>query len=425
MNKKELIEKKLRADEVAQGLIKLESDKIYDIANAIDDEICDLEKRLEKLKTVYEVYQGFNEMDVYTRHELGDMVCDYAIEIAKEGANGYRVLDYLYNASMDGSHKAIIEYARVVAYGLYGVSSSPDEAMNWLEKYADGGDAEACYCIAMLHNDFPREIEAQTAYSYCQKAASLGYSPAIRRLSQPFDMRTYTEKLVEKASQGNKKVYYELSQRHDLPDEERSRYLSLALEEEDMNAEFDHAMQLTKDGNADEARTYFEKAGVHGCSEAYMQLARLAIPEGGEPYYEYSKIDVTLTPLAYHKREFDYYLKAAELGHALAEVYVGIAYTQGYVANRDCERAYKCFAKAIELGDEYLAPYYLAECYENALGTEMDENAAVLYYTMSAEHGNIPSMLALARIYKEGLGSIEKDEQKSTRYFFMSGIGRN
>ncbi|MBR6681295.1 MAG: sel1 repeat family protein, partial [Clostridia bacterium] len=70
-------------------------------------------------------------------------------------------------------------------------------------------------------------------------------------------------------------------------------------------------------------------------------------------------------------------------------------------------------------------PYYLAECYENALGTEMDENAAVLYYTMCAEHGNIPAMLALARIYKEGLGSIEKDEQKSTRYLFMSGIGRN
>ena len=55
----------------------------------------------------------------------------------------------------------------------------------------------------------------------------------------------------------------------------------------------------------------------------------------------------------------------------------------------------------------------------------MDENAAVLYYSMCAEQCNIPAMLALAIIYKERLGSIEKDEQKSTRYFFMSGIGRD
>ena len=66
---------------------------------------------------------------------------------------------------------------------------------------------------------------------------------------------------------------------------------------------------------------------------------------------------------------------------------------------------------------------YVIESDSTAL--EMYENAAVLYYTMCAEHGNIPAMLALARIYKEGIGSIEKDEQKSTRYFFMSGIGRN
>ncbi len=192
-----------------------------------------------------------------------------------------------------------------------------------------------------------------------------------------------------------------------------------------MLAEFEYAMQQKKNGNVDEAKLYFEKAGDNGYAEAYIELAKLAIPEGGEPYYNFSKLDVTLLPLGYHKAEFEYYKKAAELGNTRAMVYVGIAYKQGYPVNRNCDMAFNCFAKATELGDEYLAPYYLAECYENGSGVETDENAAVMYYTMSAECGNIPSMLALARIYKEGLGSIEKDEQKSTKYLFMSGVGRD
>lgn len=192
-----------------------------------------------------------------------------------------------------------------------------------------------------------------------------------------------------------------------------------------MSAEFEYAMQQKKNGNVDEAKLYFEKAGDNGYAEAYIELAKLAIPEGGEPYYNFSKLDVTLLPLGYHKAEFEYYKKAAELGNTRAMVYVGIAYKQGYPVNRNCDMAFNCFAKATELGDEYLAPYYLAECYEKGIGVEVDENSAVMYYTMSAECGNIPSMLALSRIYKEGLGSIEKDEQKSAKYLFMSGVGRD
>ena len=192
-----------------------------------------------------------------------------------------------------------------------------------------------------------------------------------------------------------------------------------------MSREFDYAMELKKNGNVEEAKAYFEKAAQGGEPEAYMELARLAVPEAGEHYYNYSKLDVTLLPQGYHKTEFEYYLKASELGHTRAMVYVGIAYKQGYPVNRNYDMAFNCFAKATELGDEYLAPYYLAECYEKGSGVEADENAAVMYYTMSAECGNIPSMLALARIYKDGLGSIEKDEQKSAKYLFMSGIGRD
>ena len=60
-------------------------------------------------------------------------------------------------------------------------------------------------------------------------------------------------------------------------------------------------------------------------------------------------------------------------------VYVGIAYKHGYPVNRNYDMAFNCFAKAVELGDDYLASFYLAECYEKGSGVETDENAAVMY----------------------------------------------
>ena len=149
------------------------------------------------------------------------------------------------------------------------------------------------------------------------------------------------------------------------------------------------------------------------------------IPENGENYYNYSKLDVTLLPQNYHLQEFECYKKACEMNNLQAMVYVGIAYKQGYVVNQDYEMAFNLFAKAVELGDEFYASFHLAECYELGIGTEIDENAAVLYYSMGAEKGNINSMLALARIYKEGLRTIEKNDELSSRYYFMSGIGRD
>ena len=92
MNKKELFEKKLKADDFAFGLIKAQNDKILDFANDLDHEIDELQSRLERLKQIYEVYHGFCELGFSTRKEVGDAVCAYAMETAKDGADGSRSL---------------------------------------------------------------------------------------------------------------------------------------------------------------------------------------------------------------------------------------------------------------------------------------------------------------------------------------------
>lgn len=425
MNIKELIEKKLRADELALSLPKMNKDKIFEYTNALDLEIADLEKKLANLKYIHNVYRGFEELGITTRNDLANKIYEYALEVSKTKKDGNHILDLLYNASMDGSDKAKIEYARIVAYGLYGVKPSILEAFDWLEKLANENNAEACYCITLLHYDFPDAIEAQIAYDYCQKAAGLGYPPAQRRLSQPFDLRTYTEKLIEKADKGQKNLYYDIAIRKDLSEEMREEYMRLAIENDDPRAEYAYALAALDSGLVDDAKGYLAAAGSHGLSKAYVDLGQLMVPEAGENYYNSTKLDVTLIPQNYHLQEFECYKKAAEMNNLQAMVYVGIAYKQGYVVNQNYEMAYNYFAKAVELGDEFYASFHLAECYELGIGTEIDENAAVLYYSMGAEKGNINSMLALARIYKEGLGKVEKNDELSARYYFMSGIGRD
>lgn len=425
MNIKELIEKKLRADELALCFSELNNDKIFNYVSELDLAIADLERKLTNMKYVYEVYKGFEELGISSRKELGDKVYEYALELAKTNKDGALILNLLYNASKDGSDKAKIEYARINAYGLYGVKPSIIESLEWLEKLANEGNAEACYCITLLHYDFPYAIEAQVAYDYCQKAAGMGYPPAQRRLSQPFDLRTYTEKLIDKANKGHKEFYYDIAIRQDISDELREEYMRLAIENNDPRAEYAYALAAIDSGLIEEAKSYLNAAGSHGYSNAYIDLGQLMVPDGGENYYSYSKIDVTLLPQNYHLQEFECYKKACEMGNVKAMVYVGIGYKQGYVVNKNFDMAFNLFAKAVELGDEFLASFYLAECYELGQGVEKDENAAVLYYTMGAEKGNINSMLALARIYKDGLGKIEKDDELSARYLFMSGYGRD
>ena len=68
--------------------------------------------------------------------------------------------------------------------------------------------------------------------------------------------------------------------------------------------EFEYAIKLKKEGQLEEAKKYFIKAAELGCSDAFIELGQLEIPEGGENYYSYSKLDVTLLPMPYHIAEF-------------------------------------------------------------------------------------------------------------------------
>ena len=73
--------------------------------------------------------------------------------------------------------------------------------------------------------------------------------------------------------------------------------------------EFEYAIKLKKEGKLEEAKKYFIKAADLGCSDAFIELGQLEVPDAGENYYNYSKLDVTLLPMPYHIAEFKWYEK--------------------------------------------------------------------------------------------------------------------
>ena len=85
--------------------------------------------------------------------------------------------------------------------------------------------------------------------------------------------------------------------------------------------EFEYAIKLKKEGKLAESKEFFIKAAELGCSDAFIELGQLEIPEGGENYYSYSKLDVTLLPMPYHIAEFKWYEKASELGNLKGLLY--------------------------------------------------------------------------------------------------------
>ena len=125
-----------------------------------------------------------------------------------------------------------------------------------------------------------------------------------------------------------------------------------------------------------------------------------------------------------HKRQFAWFLLAAEGGSTDAMTSVAVAYHYGYPCDKNDETAFLWASRAADAGDSY-AMYQVGYFYENALGCDKDMDAAVMFYTGAAESGIFDAMIRLVEIYGTGKDGVEKDIHKANRYRFLSGIGRD
>ncbi len=348
-----------------------------------------------------------------------------------ESGEWSKVYPYLQKAVAMQNPDAQVDMGLALIYGTFGIPTDYNEGLQLLYQAVWQGSARACMEIVELHDNGAAEIEGEEAERLCKKAADAGDKKAILRLEDGFDARPLMEILKEQAEKGNADamwwLYKSAVKRH-MPEEAQIWY-DKALKADQVDALFAEAKKqlLT---NRELAEEYLRRAADKGYSPAISELAKLELMAGDDDFWKLAikqnEPDFSVIPelLERHKRQFAWYLLAAEGGSLDGMTKVVIAYHYGYPCDKNDETAFLWASRAADMGDAY-GMYQIGYFYENALSCEKDMNSAVLFYTQAAEEGIFEAMVRLVEIYATGKDGIEISTEKANRYRFLSGIGRD
>ena len=111
----------------------------------------------------------------------------------------------------------------------------------------------------------------------------------------------------------------------------------------------------------------------------------------------------------------NYYLKAAEQGHMVAQYKLGDCCLNGIGVAKDNVEAAKWFKKAAEQG-HVEAQYKLGDCCLNGIGVAEDDEEAVKWYRKAAEQGHTVAQYNLGYCYFGGIG-VAKDDAEAAEWF--------
>ena len=316
-------------------------------------------------------------------------------------------------------------------YGTFGICTDYEEGLALLRKAAMYGNVRACMEIVELHDNGAADIEGEEAEKLCKKAAEAGDPKAIIRLEDGFDTRPLVEILKEQVEKGNIDAIwwlYNSAVKRKMPEEAQMWY-EKALEAGQVDALLAEGKKHSVT-NRELADRFLRRAADKGYVPAIIELGKLELLEGDENFREVAlkcnDANFAASPelRERHKRQFAWFLLAAEGGSTDAMTSVAVAYHYGYPCDKNDETAFLWASRAADAGDSY-AMYQVGYFYENALGCDKDMDAAVMFYTGAAESGIFDAMIRLVEIYGTGKDGVEKDIHKANRYRFLSGIGRD
>ena len=106
---------------------------------------------------------------------------------------------------------------------------------------------------------------------------------------------------------------------------------------------------------------------------------------------------------------FDFFQKAAKMGHTTSMFLIGMMYEIGYIEENYSE-ALKWFQKAAEVGHAE-SMYYLGCYYRDGKGLEQNNELALTWFQKAAANGSADAMFELACIYREGKGVPQSDSE--------------
>jgi TPR repeat protein len=122
-----------------------------------------------------------------------------------------------------------------------------------------------------------------------------------------------------------------------------------------------------------------------------------------------------------YQAAMDWYLRAAEQGHATAQSNIGYLYQNGRGVPKDYSRAMEWYRKAAEQG-EVGAQSNIGYMYQTGLGVPKDYSEAMGWYRKPAEQGHALAQSHIGFLYDYGLG-VQKDKYKATEWHKKAANG--
>ena len=169
-----------------------------------------------------------------------------------------------------------------------------------------------------------------------------------------------------------------------------------------------------KNPNSHTYRVNFKDYHVDGIVSNQIYIFKI-VDKSNKTADELYKRAMEFDALSDGANTFKYMLQAAELGHAEAQMNVGVLYYSGYGVPQNFKLAAEWYTKAVENGNVD-AGFFLAVCYLNGEGMVKDTCRAVQIWAELAEKGHIRSQYNLGDCYDQGL-CVEKNAEKAFYWY--------
>ena len=371
------------------------------------------DKKIENSKYIDEdawMEDDFDEDDCLKAAENGDMGAQYNLYRYYDvnNTNKKKGIELLKLSADLGFAPAQVEYATKSIYGSKGVSKSPANAYNYYKKAAD---QDYGYGYAGLASCYEKGIyvskDSKKAITYYEKAIEkecIDVYSDLGELYESLDEDELAFNVYKKGSDlGNLDCKESLGCAH---------YLGRGT-----NINKQKAIELWKECCNQESEDIIPSTAAYFLAEEYLsgqnmtvdyreafRLLNIAVEKNdvyaickmAECYQNHIGVEKSLS------KAIEFYKKGVDLGSSEAMNSLALLYLN---ERNEASNAFSYFLQAAEVGDLPVAMWNVGFCYENGIGTDVDNELAEFWKNQAIEAG------------------YEPDEEDKTNNDSGSGIG--
>ncbi len=125
-----------------------------------------------------------------------------------------------------------------------------------------------------------------------------------------------------------------------------------------------------------------------------------------------------------YSEAFNFYKKAAEKGHYLAQLNLAVMYQEGRGTQRNDQKSFYWNKQVVKQAPDPRANFNLGQHYRQGYGVKRDYKKAIINYKIAAKQGHADASNSLGYMYRNGLG-IKANKQIARDYYIEAATKGN